>query len=120
MGFLGSSDGKESACNAGDPSYISGSGRSPGEGIGYPLQYSWASLVAQAAKNPPATLETWICSLGWKDPLEKGMAIRSSFTIKKRQLSTSHKSQTTYVSNQKHIEYNSYEGYIHKTSQSII
>ena len=51
--FLGSSDGKQSACNAGDSSLIPGSGRSPGEGIGYPLQYSWASLVAQMVKNPP-------------------------------------------------------------------
>ena len=51
--FPGSSDGKESACNAGDPSLIPGSGRSPGEGIGYPLQYPWASLVAQLVKNLP-------------------------------------------------------------------
>ena len=54
-----SSVGKESACNAGDPSSIPGSGRSPGEGIGYPLQFSWASLVAQLVKNPPAMRETW-------------------------------------------------------------
>ena len=53
-GFPGSSAGKESACNAGDPSSIPGSGRSPREGIGYPLQYSWASLEAQMLKNPPA------------------------------------------------------------------
>ena len=52
--FSNSSVGKESACNAGDLSLIPGSGRSPGEGIGYPLQYSWASLVAQLVKNPPA------------------------------------------------------------------
>ena len=52
--FPDSSVGKESACNTGDPSLIPGSGRSPGEGIGYPLQYSWASLVAQLVKNPPA------------------------------------------------------------------
>ena len=51
--FPGSSDGKESACNAGDPSLIPGSGRSPGEGIDYPLQYPWASLVAQLVKNLP-------------------------------------------------------------------
>ena len=50
----------ESACNVGDPSSIPGSGRSPGEGIGYPLQYSLASLVAQMVKNPPATRETWV------------------------------------------------------------
>ena len=60
MGFPGSSAGKESACNAGGPSLIPGSGRFPGEGIGYPLQYSWASLVAQWVKNPPAMQETWI------------------------------------------------------------
>ena len=60
MGFPGSSAGKESACNTGDPSWIPGSERSPGEGIGYPLQYSWASLVAQTVKNPPAVRETWV------------------------------------------------------------
>ena len=58
--FPGSSVGKESICNAGDPSWISGSERSPGEGIGYPLQYSWASLVAQLAKNLPAMGDTWV------------------------------------------------------------
>ena len=74
----GNSVGKESACNAGDPSSISGLGRSAGEGIGYPLQYSWASLVAQLVKNPPAMWETWVRSLGWEDPLEKGKATHSS------------------------------------------
>ena len=64
--------------NAGDPSLIPGSGRSTAEGIGYPLQYSWASLVAQMVKNPPAMRETWVCSLGQKDSLEKGMATVSS------------------------------------------
>ena len=59
MGFPGSSAGKESACNVGDPSLIPRSGRSPGEELGYPLQYSWASLVAQMVKNPPAMWETW-------------------------------------------------------------
>ena len=54
MGFPESSVGKESACNAGYPGLIPGSGRSAGEGIGYPLQYSWASLVALLVKNPPA------------------------------------------------------------------
>ena len=72
MGFPGSSASKESACNAGDPSSIPGLGRSPGEGIGYPLQYSWASLMAQTVKNPPAMRETWVRPLGWNDPLEKG------------------------------------------------
>ena len=60
MGFPESSVGKESACNAEDPSSIPGSGRSTGEQIGYPLQYSWASLVAQLAKNPPEVWETWV------------------------------------------------------------
>ena len=63
-----SSAGKESTCNSGDPGSILGSGRSAGEGIGYSLQYSWASLVV---KNPPAIWETWARSLGWEDPLEK-------------------------------------------------
>ena len=54
------------------------SGRSPGEGIGYPLQYSWASLVAQTVKNPPEMQETWVRSLGSEDPLEEGMATHSS------------------------------------------
>ena len=57
---------------------ILGSGRFPGERIGYPLQYSWASLVAQMVKNLPAVRETWVPSLGWEDPLEKRMATHSS------------------------------------------
>ena len=61
----GSSGGKESACNAGDPSSIPGSGRSPGGGIGYLLQYSWPSLVTQMVKNPPAMRETRFRSLVW-------------------------------------------------------
>ena len=73
-----SSVGKESTCNAGDPGSIPGSGRSTGEGIGYPLQYSWASPVAQLVKNPPAMWETWVQSLGWEDPLAKGKATHSS------------------------------------------
>ena len=60
LGFPGSSGGKESACHAGDPVSISGLGRSSEEGIGYPLQYSWASMVAQTAKNPPTMWETWV------------------------------------------------------------
>ena len=68
-GFPGSSAGKESTCNAGDPGLIPGLGRPPGEGKGHPLQYSWASLVAQLVKM----LETWVQSLGWEDPLEEGM-----------------------------------------------
>ena len=78
MGFSDSSVGKESTCNAGDPGLIRGLGRSAGEGIGYPLQYSWASLLAQLVKNPPAMQETWLRSLGWEDPLEKGKATHSS------------------------------------------
>ena len=74
-GFPGSSAGKESACNAGDPSLIPGSG----EGISYPLQYSWASVAAQMFKNPPARWETWVRSLSWEDPLEDGMATHSIF-----------------------------------------
>ena len=79
--FLGNycgSVGKESTCNAGDLGLIPGSGRSPGEGIGYPLEYSWASLVAQLVKNPHAMRETWVQSLGWEDPLEKEKATHSS------------------------------------------
>ena len=72
MGFPDSSAGKESTCNAGDPSSIPGSGRSIGEGIGYPLQYSWAFLVAQLVKNSSAVWETWVQSL------EKGKATHSS------------------------------------------
>ena len=78
MGFPDSSVGKESTCNAGDPGSIPGSGRSTGEGISYPLQYSWASLVAQLVKNPPLMWETWVGSLGWEDPLEKGKTPHSS------------------------------------------
>ena len=79
MGFPDKeSVGKESACNAGDPGSIPGLGRSPGEGIGYPLQYSWASLVAQLVKNLPTMWETWVQSLDWEVPLEKGMATHSS------------------------------------------
>ena len=70
LGFPGSSAGKESTCNAGDQGSIPGLSRSPGEGIGYLLQYSWASLVVQMVKNPPAVWEAWVWSLGLKDPLE--------------------------------------------------
>ena len=77
-GFPDGSGGKESACHPGDPGSIPGSGRLTREGIGYPLQYSWASLVAQLVKNPPATWETWDRSLDWEDPLEKGTATNSN------------------------------------------
>ena len=63
--------GKESAFNAGHLGLIPGLGRSVEEGIGYPLQYPWASLVAQLVKNLPAMWETWVRSLDWEVPLEK-------------------------------------------------
>ena len=78
QGFPDSSVGKESACSVGDPSSIPGLGRSPGEGIGFPLQHSWASLSAQLVKNLPSMQETWVRSLSWEDPLEKGKATHSS------------------------------------------
>ena len=78
MASLESSAAKESVSSAGDPGLICESGRSPGEGIGYPLLYSWASLVAQLVKNLPGMQEPWVQSLGWGDPLEKGMATHSS------------------------------------------
>ena len=78
MGFSDSSVGKQSAYNAGDPSSTPGLGRSAAEGIGYPLQYSWTSLMTQLVKNPPTMRETWVQSLGWEDPLEKGKAIHYS------------------------------------------
>ena len=77
-GFPDSSVSKESAWNAGDPGSIPGLGRPPGEEIGYPLQYSWTSLVAQLVKNLPAMQETWVQSLGWEDALEEVKATRSS------------------------------------------
>ena len=81
LSFPGGAAGKESACNAGDPFSIPGSGRSPGEGIGNPLQSSWASLVAQLVNNLPAMWETLVRSLGWEDPLEKEMAAHSSIFL---------------------------------------
>ena len=81
-GFSSSSAGKESVCNGADPNSIPGSRRSPREGIGYPLQYSWADkesqLVSQQIKNPPAMQNTWVQSLGWEDPLKEGMATHSN------------------------------------------
>ena len=76
-GFPDSSVGKESTCNAEDPGLIPGLGRSP-QGIGYPLQYSWASLVAQLVKNLSTMQETWVRFLGWEDLLEKGKATHCS------------------------------------------
>ena len=72
MGFPDSSVGKESSCNAGNYGLSPGSGRSIGEGIGYPLQYSWVFFVAQLVKNLPTRWETWVQSLGW------GMVTHSS------------------------------------------
>ena len=77
-GFLDSSVGKESTCNAGDTGSIPGSGRSAGEEIGYPLQYPMASLVAQLVKNPSAMWDTWVQSQGWEDFLKKVKATYSS------------------------------------------
>ena len=77
-GFPGSSAGKEPACNTGDPGSIPGSGSSPGEGTGYPLQYFGASLMAEMVKNLPVMRGTWVRSLGWEDFLEEGMATHSN------------------------------------------
>ena len=77
LGFSDSSAGKESTSNAGDPGSIPGLGSFPRAGIGYPLQYSWASLVAQMVKNLPSVWETWVQSLGRGNPLEEGMATHS-------------------------------------------
>ena len=81
LGFPGSSAGKESAWDAGDASWIPGSGRFPGEEIGYPLKYSWASLVDQLVKNPPARQKTCVQSPGWEDPQEKGKSTHSSVLV---------------------------------------
>ena len=78
-GFPYSSAGEEPSCNAGDPSLIPGMGRSPGEGIGYPLQYTWASLVAQMVKNLPALSKTWALSLGWKIPWRRSWQLTPVF-----------------------------------------
>ena len=78
MSLPGGSNGKDSTCNVGDLGSIPGLVRSAGEGTGYPLQYYWASTVAQLVKNPPAMQETWVQSLGWEDPLEEGRATHSS------------------------------------------
>ena len=77
--FPGSSAGKESTYNAGNPSLIPGLTRCPGEEIPSPLQYSWASLVAQTVNNSPEVWETWVRSQGWEDPLEEGMETHSIF-----------------------------------------
>ena len=79
MGFPGNSAGKVSSCNAGDPDSIPGSGRSPGEVIGYPLQYSWASLVAQTVKNLPSMPETWVRPWVGKIPWRKAWQLTPVF-----------------------------------------
>ena len=76
---LSLSAGKESACNAGDPSLIPGWGRSAGEGMGYPLQHSWASLVAQLVKNPPTMQETLVQFLGQKIPWRRDRLLTPAF-----------------------------------------
>ena len=76
--FPGGSVVKTLYSSEGDAGSIPGSGRAPGEGNSYPLQYYWASLVAQRVKNVPAMRETWVRSLGWEDPLEKETATHSS------------------------------------------
>ena len=83
LGFPDSLVGKESTCNAGDSGLIPGLGRSAGEGIVHPLQYSWASHVAQLVKNLPAMQETWVLSPDWGDPLEKGKATHSSILARR-------------------------------------
>ena len=79
IGFPHSSVGKESACNAGDPGLIPGSGNSGGEGIGSPFQYSWASLVAQLVKNPPAVQETLVWFLGQEFPWRRDRLLTPVF-----------------------------------------
>ena len=78
LGFPCGSAGKESSCSARDLCLIPGLGRSPGEGKGYPLQYSWVSPVVQLVKNLPEMQETPVRFLGWEDLLEKGTATHSS------------------------------------------
>ena len=109
LGFPGSLASKESTYNAGDASSIPGWGSSPGEGLGYPLQYSWTSLVAQTVKSPPAVLETWVQSLGWEDPLEKGKATRSIILAWRNSMDCIvhgvSKSQTSFHFQSPHLSY---------------
>ena len=87
-GFSDSSAGTESTCSAGDPGSIPGLGRSTREGIGCPLQYSWASLVTQLVKNLPTVWESWVRSLGWEDPLDKGKTNHSNSPWGHKELDT--------------------------------
>ena len=79
-GFPCGSAGKESTCNAGHLGSIPGSGRSAGEGIGYPLQYSWTFLVTQLVKNQPAMQVTLVRSLGWEDSPGEGKGYPLQFS----------------------------------------
>ena len=82
--------------SAGDPGSLPGSGRAPGEGVGHPLQYSWASLVAQLAEKPPTMQETWVQSLGWEDPLERGKATHLSILAWVAELDTTEQLSLTH------------------------
>ena len=118
--FPDSSVGKEFICNAGDPSLIPGSGRPTGEGIGYLLQYTSVSLVAQLVKNLPAMWETWVRSLGWEDPLEKGratpcniLAWRTPWTVQSMGVAKSWTQLSDF-----HFHFSGTEERLHKRSQS--
>ena len=84
-GFPCNSAGKEYVCKAGDPSLISGPGRSSGEEIGYLLQYSWAHLVAQMVKNPPARQEPWLNPWVGKIPWRRAWQPTSVFLLENPQ-----------------------------------
>ena len=88
QGFPGISAGEEFACNARNPGSIPGWGRSSRKGIGYPLQYSWASLVSQLVKNLPIMWETWVFSIFW--PGEFHDCIVHGVTKSQTQLSDFH------------------------------
>ena len=113
LGFPCGSAGKESPCNMGDLGSIPGLGRSPGEGLGYPFQYSWASLVAQLVKNSPVIWEIWVWSLGWEDPLEKGKATHCSILAWKSPWGGKESNTTEWLS------LSLFRGYLHSLSQSL-
>ena len=106
---------QEFTCNAGDTGSIPRSGRSAGEGIGSPLQYSWTSLVAQLVKNPPAMWDTWAQSLGWEDPLEKGKATLSRILAWKFHVHGVAKSRTQLSDLHFHFQVNPL-GYVYETT----
>ena len=126
--FPTSSADVESACSAKDLGWIPELERSPGEEIGYPLQYSWASLVAQMVKNPSVVQKTWVQSLGWEDFLEEGMAAHSSISAWRIHMDTGawqaiihgvRKSRTWLVikhSTAQHLSENILHGIISKSS----